>query len=200
MKKIIAFLLAITIMIGLCGCGKSQAVKDVEKAINEIGNVNSESGKKITTAEKLYNDLNDKEKKKVENYATLEYSRKVYDALDSRRYYDAICLYAEYKDYNGVKSVMNKCEFGDKAVLIAVLNNNMVVTYSTNTMPAGATIVEGDNWLFYYSFPTKGLPQRFGLYSEKAYSDPEELSEDCLNLVGFWGGSSDKVLYAFELP
>ena len=178
MKKAITILMVISIMIGLCGCGKSQAVKDTEAAIKEIGDVTADSGRKITTAEKLYHDLEEKEKRKVENYDTLEYSREVYDALQRRDYYRAICLYAEHDDLNGVKTLMHKFEYGDDAIFVAVTDNNMIVSLSKLSLPGGATMSGSNQWFYYYTFPTGGgLPQRFGLYSDDVYDNLKDFTK-----------------------
>ena len=67
--------------IWLCGCGKSQTIKDVENAINNIGEVTLESGELIKTASNLYDILTDKEKESVDNRTVLVQAKITYDNL-----------------------------------------------------------------------------------------------------------------------
>ena len=200
LKRIVIILMVITILIGLYGCGKSQAVKDVEAAINEIGDVTADSGRKITAAEKIYHDLEDKEKGKVENYATLEYSREVYDALQRRDYYRAICLYAEHDDINGIKTLMHKFEYGDDAIYIAVTDNKMIVSLSKLSLPGGATMSGSNQWFYYYTFPTGGgLPQRFGLYSDERFDDIKEFEKAVKSMSSSFIIKIGEVLFTFDV-
>ena len=197
MKRVCSILMVITIMIGLCGCGKSQAVKDVETAIQEIGEVNSESGRSITAAENLNYDLDEKEKSKVENYDTLQYSRKLYDALQRRDYYSAICLYAENKNVEGIKNVLQHLDYGDEAIKIAVVENNMIVTVVMGADYIVAKEGEKPCWLHFYSFPTGGgIPQRFGIGADYNTLDFERTVETIKMGDVQLGG---KVLYSFDL-
>ena len=193
MRKWAIIILAVLLAVSFSGCGKSQAVKDTEAAIEKIGEVNLDSGRKITAAEKLYNELSEKEQEKVGNYATLQYSRKVYDALQNQNYYDAICLYAEQNDVNGIRTIIKKCEYGDKAVMIAVCSNNRVIAFVKGIMPKGTSISGGDYWFTIYSFPSRGLPQRISNHSEKNYTNAKQLAEDAIAL--HW---ADEVLYTFD--
>ena len=47
MKRIAGVIIIGLLMVGLCGCGKSEAVKNVEQMINEIGTVSFDSEEKI---------------------------------------------------------------------------------------------------------------------------------------------------------
>lgn len=70
MKRVVALLLALSICISLCACGKSEAVKAVEDQIATLNTPVSYDllGKTITS----YNALSEEEKQQVENYNILE--------------------------------------------------------------------------------------------------------------------------------
>lgn len=88
MKRIIALLLAIAICLSLCACGKSQSVKDVEAAIDAIGEVTLDSGDTIEKAERLYDFLTESEKSDVANKGNLIEARNTYDKLYSEKLYN----------------------------------------------------------------------------------------------------------------
>lgn len=67
----------------LSACGKSEAVVNVESQIADIGTVGTQSLREIEEAEKLYDALEDKEKRKVENASALEQARAEYNQLMS---------------------------------------------------------------------------------------------------------------------
>lgn len=79
MKKIVALLLAVLMCFSLCGCGKSEAVKNVESMIDAIGEVMLDSEAVIVAAEESYNALSEEEQSKVENYAVLTSAREQLD-------------------------------------------------------------------------------------------------------------------------
>jgi hypothetical protein len=93
MKKWTALLLVSAIVLSLCACGSSNAsaietqqaessdVQLVIDAINAIGEVSTESGALIETAESYYNILSDSEKSQVSNRFTLVEARDAYDKL-----------------------------------------------------------------------------------------------------------------------
>lgn len=66
-KTIIIGIALVCICIMLRGCGKSEAVKNVESLIDGIGEVTVDSRNSIEEAEKAYNALSDEEKNKVAN-------------------------------------------------------------------------------------------------------------------------------------
>lgn len=81
-RRILSIILAfVMIAVLLTGCGKSQAVKDVEAAISSIGEVTLDSDQSITNAEKLYDELSEKDVKAVENYSELTDAREKYNSL-----------------------------------------------------------------------------------------------------------------------
>lgn len=98
MKKTIFALSLCAILLLLSACGKSQAVKDVEKAISEIGDVTIESAEAIQNAQKLYNFLTDNEKEQVENRLTLMSAQDAYDeALREHTKQELAQVYSELK-------------------------------------------------------------------------------------------------------
>lgn len=91
MKRVISLILVLVIGLSLCACGKSQSVKKVEKAIQAIGKVSTDSKNAIKNAGTLYNALSSKEKDQVENYSVLEQAQKSYVFELSRSAYIKIC-------------------------------------------------------------------------------------------------------------
>lgn len=81
MKRTIAFMMALVMMFSLCGCGKSNAVKETEKLIKAIGTVSDNSEAAIKNAENMYNLLTDNEKEKVANRIDLFKAREDFDSL-----------------------------------------------------------------------------------------------------------------------
>lgn len=82
MKKTLSVFWVLTLcLFVLAGCGKSAEVKAAENAISAIGEVSTESGDLISTAEKLYAALTEEDIQKVENADTLVEARKIYNIL-----------------------------------------------------------------------------------------------------------------------
>lgn len=81
MKKIVALVLALSMVFALCACGKSETVKAAENAIDEIGEVTENSEAAIINAEKIYNNLTDNEKEQVSNRMELFNARESFDSL-----------------------------------------------------------------------------------------------------------------------
>lgn len=81
MKKVIALILALSMVFALCACGKSETVKAAENAIDEIGEVTENSEAAIINAEKIYNNLTDNEKEQVSNRMELFNARESFDSL-----------------------------------------------------------------------------------------------------------------------
>lgn len=72
MKKTIVLILVFVMCLSLCACGKSEAVKNVETLIDDIGTISAASGSAIAAAESAYNALSEEEQREVENIAQLE--------------------------------------------------------------------------------------------------------------------------------
>jgi len=80
MKRLICFVMAVLICMGLYGC-KSESVKNVEKLIDEIGTVTEYSEPQIEAAERAYRALTEDEKMDVANYNRLLDARYTYDRI-----------------------------------------------------------------------------------------------------------------------
>lgn len=81
MKKLFVMLLAVSMLLSLCACGKSEEVINVESLISTIGTVSLKSEDAILEAEKAYKALPADDKEKVSNYADLETARGSYEDL-----------------------------------------------------------------------------------------------------------------------
>ena len=81
MKRILCLLLAISLCLTLCSCGKSEAAAIVDSLITEIETVTLDSEEAIKKAEDAYAKLSEKDKNAVENYASLVEARLTYDTL-----------------------------------------------------------------------------------------------------------------------
>lgn len=71
MKRIIALLLVCVLVLSLCACGKSEAVKNVEALIDALGEITPERANAVQEAQNAYDALPEEEKAKVGNYETL---------------------------------------------------------------------------------------------------------------------------------
>ena len=80
MKKISVVVLSLFIVLSLSACGKSEAAKSVDEAIEAIGIVSIDSESAIVNAENAYNALSDADKNDVEKYDSLVKAREEYDA------------------------------------------------------------------------------------------------------------------------
>lgn len=110
MKKTLAMLLALVMVLSLCGCGKSENVKAVEAAIEAIGEVSLDSEDVIVSAENLFEQLTAEEQEKVENRILLTQAREAYaqavldaiptkeEMLEQAQPLDVDKLYAAYCD------------------------------------------------------------------------------------------------------
>ena len=94
MKRVCVLLLAFSLVFALWGCGetspqnkeeafneKTDAVKNVERLIDGIGEVSIEKEKYIIDAEKAYEELYEIDKNAVDNYDILLSAREEYDKL-----------------------------------------------------------------------------------------------------------------------
>ena len=89
MKKIVALILALSMMFALSGCGKSEAVKQVEELIGSIGKVSMDSNETILEARSAFDTLTDKEQKQVENYSVLTDAESAFTDLCDNALLDA---------------------------------------------------------------------------------------------------------------
>ncbi len=114
MKKSIALFLILILLISFTACGKSQAVKDVEAAITNIGEVNLDSDKAITDAEKQYEALSEKEAKAVENYSDLTAARETYNSLVYKEAIDNMEKFDYEKAISLLESIPSYKDVGEK--------------------------------------------------------------------------------------
>nr|MBQ8245039.1 hypothetical protein [Oscillospiraceae bacterium] len=71
MKRVLTAILALVLVLALYGCGKTEAVKNVESMIDALGTVTAESLEAVNAAMDAYEALTDEEKETVSNYAAL---------------------------------------------------------------------------------------------------------------------------------
>lgn len=71
-RKMPIFLMLLIMLFIFSGCGKSEAVKNVESLISEIGEVTLENEESIRTADDAYKALTDEEKEQVKNRTELQ--------------------------------------------------------------------------------------------------------------------------------
>ena len=103
MRRLLCLVMAILISVSLCGC-KSEAVKNVEKLIDEIGTVTEYSEYQIEAAEEAYRALTEDEKMDVSNYNRL---------LDARNTYDKIPKTITLTPYNFKEYFAFSCNYGN---------------------------------------------------------------------------------------
>lgn len=110
--KISVLFIIILMFVSLCGCGKNEAVTNVENQISNIGVVDETSSSKIEAAEKAYAMLTDKEKGKVANYQILQSAREEYGQVvvnKLEQLIDAID-YTEGEPTDEVKRIIKKAQ------------------------------------------------------------------------------------------
>ena len=83
MRKLVSLLLIVAIFVSLCACGKSEATKNCEELIAQIGEVSLDSEDAICAAEDAYDALSSEEKDQIEAETAqkLKESRKEFEAL-----------------------------------------------------------------------------------------------------------------------
>lgn len=87
MKKIVVFILALSMIFVVCACGgqtqkeKPESVKNVERLIDAIGEASLEREKYIADAESAYESLYEADKELIENYNHLVEARAKYNSL-----------------------------------------------------------------------------------------------------------------------
>ena len=83
MKRALATVLALALILGLAGCGKSENTKQAEALIDAIGEVSLGSRQAIEEAELFYDSLTAAEKEKVENLQDLKQAIEKYEELEA---------------------------------------------------------------------------------------------------------------------
>ncbi len=89
--------------------GKSEAVKNVEQMIADIGTVTLDSGGRISEAETAYESLSEENKSKVSNYYTLLEARSKFDSLGIKITLDN---YEKYLSVSCKKKLSGAIDFG----------------------------------------------------------------------------------------
>ena len=178
MKKIIAVILVLCMAVTLSACGKSQSVKDVEKAISAIGKVTLESGEDIEKAERMYDYLTETEKSKVDNKGDLVEARYAYDKI----YEDEVYTTAK-KAYELLNEAARMYYFHASNFYRAGnfgKNANMIVT-AGNFCEKYASVIED-----YQSYPK---------YTEAEVREALELTRQLYEEEGWaWDGKANMVV------
>ena len=114
MKKVAVLLLCLVICLSLCGCQKTEAVKNVESLIDGIGQVTLESVEAVAEAEAAYEALTDKEKESVGNYEVLISAGEALEEVQQQHFEELRRrVIGEWKDETGlVEENLNFTEDG----------------------------------------------------------------------------------------
>ncbi|WP_322180658.1 hypothetical protein [Neglectibacter caecimuris] len=115
-SKFWPLVLAVSLLLTLCACGKSEEVKSVEKLIAGIGEVTFESEIKITEAENAYNNLIEEDQQKVENYNIL---------LSAKEQYKNLGIKLTRDNYEKYLAVDFNLEYGGKIDAAKVMGYNI---------------------------------------------------------------------------
>lgn len=81
MKKALSLILALVLCLSLFACGKSDAVLNCEKQIENLGNITLDNRSAIEYARIAYDGLSEKEQRKVSNYEKLTNAEAEYNRL-----------------------------------------------------------------------------------------------------------------------
>ena len=153
MKKFLALILALAMIFALCGCGKSENVKQTEAMIEAIGEVTLDNASAVADARDAYDQLSDKEQKQVSNLSVLEDAEAQYSALladqydqamalaESGKYGDAAEMFAKIADYKDSRAQSEKCE---EASNFISSNTYAMIVYASKDFPK--------NWSNTYQF------------------------------------------------
>ena len=90
MKRMLAVVLCLIMVLALAGCGKSSAAKAAEALIDAIGEVTADSEAAVKAAEDALAALGEKERTQVENSQKLKDARNALDVALSEKLIDAI--------------------------------------------------------------------------------------------------------------
>lgn len=128
MKRILATVLALVLVLTLAACGKSEAAKAADELIGAVGTVTLDSEEAICAAEEAVGALTDKEKKQLENTAVLEEARAAYDALVAE---------AEAKRIEGLKQKAAEVDALIDAIGTVTMDSDAAVTKARAAYDAG---------------------------------------------------------------
>lgn len=109
MRKVSIICVVLLLAAMLAGCGKSEAVKNVESMIEQLGTVTAESMAAIDTAMAAYDALTEEDKAKVENYAALTAAQDSCLALQigGEWAYEPVYFYDVQNMYDKVDLILN---------------------------------------------------------------------------------------------
>lgn len=150
MRKISMMCVVLLLAAVLAGCGKSEAVKNVEGMIEQLGEVTVESMAAIDTAIAAYDALTEEEKAKVENYATLTSARD--NCLELQIHgewaYELTFFYDVPNMYDKVDLTLNADGTAFGAGFPGDMNwsvSNMLLVLSDGTLEYQMKLVPGEN-------------------------------------------------------
>lgn len=114
MKKFVVLsCLILCVVLLFSSCLKSEAVKNTELLIENIGILTLDSEKAIKEAEKAYKALTDEEKEKVENYEELVNKRETFDSAE--KFNDAVSEIVDETDAKFANAKANITDMLDSA-------------------------------------------------------------------------------------
>lgn len=124
MKKIVAGLLLVCMLISLCACGKSKEAKTADDLILAIGEVDLDSEANVLAAVAYYNSLTQEQKAEVENYTILENAVQKLEVLQAEaivaqaislyeqgEFEDALIAFKELEQTDEIKEYIRKASF-----------------------------------------------------------------------------------------
>ena len=117
-NKLTLIIMMLILVLALSACGKSDAVKNVEAEINALQTITIDSRSDIEKAQADYDALSDKEKKQVENVATLDSAKE--ELLLALRQEVAAALDGCTWYFNGGENtILNAIEFTSDSATIS---------------------------------------------------------------------------------
>lgn len=123
MKKTIAAILALVMILALTACGKSEAAKAADAKIDAIGEVTLDSGTAIANAENAVKALSEEDLNALSGRSKLEKARDTYDALVLVDMIDHLSEETDYTEAD-VKHIRDKYNSISKNAQQAVTNYN----------------------------------------------------------------------------
>lgn len=161
MKRIFTLLLAGILCFGLCACGKSAGVKNVEAMIDALGDITLESADAIASAVIAYNELTTDERDKVGNYEILsaaqdrfcelnligEWSNTYIDFWNVESMYDRVSieLYEDMTFFLHDSDFQNGTWQVSEQQLVLSFDENNIMVFSINDDSENYRLTNGDN-------------------------------------------------------
>ena len=158
MKKIVSWILVFIMCLSLCGCGKSEAVKNVEAMIDALGEITLESENKIEEAEQAFYALSPEDQEKVDNLDILLKARErvtilfyVDEWVPVSTYYNPTLT---LKDDLTCDWAMSDWELTDNGIIFPVFGNYGNVMFERRT-------IDGVDHLVTTSYESTGLTEDY---------------------------------------